>query len=42
MLDLLIENFKMSKIDDEGIREEVNTFIFGVTFNEITSTYIQI
>lgn len=30
MLDLLIEAHRNDKIDDEGIREEVDTFMFRV------------
>ena len=35
MLDLLIAAFKNDDIDEAGIREEVDTFMFEVSFKEI-------
>ncbi|XP_050347063.1 cytochrome P450 4C1-like [Nymphalis io] len=41
MLDLLIENEKEGKIDDNGIREEVDTFMFrGFDTTSVTMAYL--
>lgn len=34
MLDLLLSAEKDGLIDDEGIKEEVNTFLFGVSLTK--------